>query len=103
MKRTLKSGFVSCLVLLCLALCTYSCKQSDSDAQDIGQSSSATDDGFKGKIELDIRDSKSDWAAYIPKSAPKGATNILFVLYDDTGLGAWLPMEGVLICQHWIG
>lgn len=52
------------------------------------------DSKFKGKIELDIRDSKSDWSAYTPKRAPEGAPNILFVLYDDTGLGAWSPYGG---------
>jgi len=49
---------------------------------------------FKGKISLDIRDSESDWSAFIPKSAPEGAPNILFILYDDTGLGAWSPYGG---------
>ena len=58
------------------------------------EKSSQTDDGFKGKIALDIRDSESDWSAYTPKSAPEGAPNILFVLYDDTGLGAWSPYGG---------
>lgn len=49
---------------------------------------------FKGKIALDIRDSESDWEAFTPRSAPEGAPNILFVLYDDTGLGAWSPYGG---------
>ena len=43
---------------------------------------------FTGVIKLDIRDSKADWAPYTPKSAPEGAPNVLFVLYDDTGLAA---------------
>ncbi len=51
---------------------------------------------FKGKIALDIRDSKADWSAYTPKSAPKGSPNILFVLYDDTGLGSWSPYGGAI-------
>lgn len=51
-------------------------------------------DGFNGKIELDVRDSEADWDAYTPKRAPEGAPNILFVLYDDTGLGAWSPYGG---------
>ncbi|MBV1915194.1 MAG: arylsulfatase [Pseudomonadales bacterium] len=51
---------------------------------------------FKGKIALDVRDSESDWAPYTPKSAPEGAPNILFVLYDDTGLGAWSPYGGAI-------
>ena len=50
--------------------------------------------GFNGKIELDVRDSESDWTPFTPKAAPEGAPNILFVLYDDTGLGAWSPYGG---------
>jgi len=41
-----------------------------------------------------VRDSKADWGPFTPKSAPKGAPNILFVLYDDTGLAAWSPYGG---------
>ncbi|WP_299669723.1 arylsulfatase [uncultured Ruegeria sp.] len=50
--------------------------------------------GFNGKIELDVRDSQSDWTPFTPKAAPEGSPNILFVLYDDTGLGAWSPYGG---------
>jgi arylsulfatase len=49
---------------------------------------------FKGVIKLDVRDSTPDWTPYIPKKAPKGAPNILLILYDDTGLAAWSPMGG---------
>jgi len=49
---------------------------------------------FKGVIKLDVRDSKPDWEPYTPTKAPKGAPNILFVLYDDTGLAAWSPFGG---------
>ena len=49
---------------------------------------------FKGVIKLDVRDSKEDWEPFIPARAPKGAPNILFVLYDDTGLAAWSPFGG---------
>ena len=49
---------------------------------------------FKGTIKLDIRDSKADWEPFTPKKAPAGAPNILFVLYDDTGLAAWSPYGG---------
>ncbi len=51
---------------------------------------------FKGKIALDVRDSESDWTPYTPKSAPEGAPNVLFILYDDTGLGAWSPYGGAI-------
>ncbi|WOX06810.1 arylsulfatase [Microbulbifer pacificus] len=51
-------------------------------------------DGFNGRIELDIRNSTPDWTPFTPKRAPKDAPNILFILYDDTGLGAWSPYGG---------
>jgi arylsulfatase len=49
---------------------------------------------FKGTIRLDVRDSVPDWAPYTPTKAPAGAPNVLFVLYDDTGLAAWSPFGG---------
>jgi arylsulfatase len=49
---------------------------------------------FKGDIKEDVRDSKADWEPYIRKKAPEGAPNILFILYDDTGLAAWSPYGG---------
>jgi arylsulfatase len=49
---------------------------------------------FNGVIKLDVRDSKPDWTPYELKRAPKGAPNILIVLYDDTGLAAWSPFGG---------
>jgi arylsulfatase len=49
---------------------------------------------FKGVIKLDVRDSVADWKPFIPAKAPKDAPNILFVLYDDTGLAAWGPFGG---------
>ena len=49
---------------------------------------------FNGKIELDIRDSKPDWDAFLYKKAPKDAPNVLVILYDDTGCAAWSPYGG---------
>jgi arylsulfatase len=49
---------------------------------------------FNGVIKLDVRDSVPDWGPYTPIKAPEGAPNILFVLYDDTGLAAWSPFGG---------
>jgi len=49
---------------------------------------------FKGTIKLDVRDSVPDWEPYTPTRAPEGAPNILFVLYDDTGMAAWSPFGG---------
>ena len=55
---------------------------------------------FAGKIELDVRDSTPDWTPYLPPTAPKGAPNILFVLYDDTGQTAWSPYGGrIEMCE----
>ncbi len=53
-----------------------------------------TEQVFKGKIELDVRDSVPDWGPYMPPIAPKDAPNVLFILYDDTGLAAWSPYGG---------
>ena len=50
--------------------------------------------GFNGVINVDIRDSKPDWGPFLPPTAPKGAPNILFILYDDTGVAAWSPFGG---------
>lgn len=49
---------------------------------------------FTGKIELDVRDSVSDWDAFLPDKAPAGAPNVLVILYDDTGQAAWSPYGG---------
>jgi arylsulfatase len=49
---------------------------------------------FRGTIKLDVRDSTPDWAPFMPRSAPKGAPNVLFILFDDTGLAAWSPYGG---------
>lgn len=49
---------------------------------------------FKGKIELDIRNSQADWDAFLADRAPEGAPNVLVILYDDTGQAAWSPYGG---------
>jgi arylsulfatase A-like enzyme len=49
---------------------------------------------FKGTINLDVRDSKPDWSAFLADKAPKDAPNVLVILYDDTGLAAWSPFGG---------
>jgi arylsulfatase A-like enzyme len=51
-------------------------------------------EGFDGKIELDVRDSTPDWTPFELKKAPEGAPNVLVVLYDDTGLASWSPYGG---------
>ena len=49
---------------------------------------------FKGKINVDVRDSVPDWEPYMPPRAPEGSPNVLIVLYDDTGMAAWEPFGG---------
>jgi len=49
---------------------------------------------FKGTVNLDVRDSKPDWPAFLADTAPKDAPNVLVILYDDTGLAAWSPFGG---------
>ena len=49
---------------------------------------------FEGVINLDIRDSTPDWAPYVQPEAPEGAPNVLFIVWDDTGIGALAPFGG---------
>lgn len=49
---------------------------------------------FNGTINLDIRDSVPDWEPYIEPKAPEGSPNILYVVFDDTGFGAWEMFGG---------
>lgn len=51
-------------------------------------------EGFDGKIELDVRDSTPDWKPFELKHAPDGAPNVLVVLFDDTGMASWSPYGG---------
>jgi arylsulfatase len=63
-------------------------------AESPAEAAVTNDDAFRGTIKLDVRDSVPDWTPYELKKAPEGAPNILFVLYDDTGLGAWSAYGG---------
>ena len=49
---------------------------------------------FKGVINLDVRDSTPDWEPYAQPKAPEGSPNVLFIVWDDTGFGAWEPFGG---------
>jgi arylsulfatase A-like enzyme len=55
-----------------------------------------TEEVFKGKVELDVRESVADWGPYGPPVAPRDAPNVLFILYDDTGVAAWSPYGGAI-------
>ncbi|MDY6869149.1 MAG: arylsulfatase [Actinomycetota bacterium] len=54
----------------------------------------ATD--FNGKIELDIRDSEPDWGPYAAPAAPEGAPNVLYLVWDDTGIATWDCFGGLV-------
>ncbi|MFH7028166.1 MAG: sulfatase-like hydrolase/transferase [Heteroscytonema crispum UTEX LB 1556] len=49
---------------------------------------------FNGTIALDIRDSVPDWEPYAEPKAPEGSPNILYIVLDDTGFGAWEMFGG---------
>ena len=54
----------------------------------------ATD--FKGKIELDIRDSEPDWGPYKEAAAPPDAPNVLYLVWDDVGIATWDCFGGLV-------
>jgi arylsulfatase A-like enzyme len=43
---------------------------------------------FKGKINIDIRDSQPDWEPFEPPRAPNNPPNILYIILDDVGFSA---------------
>src|SRR5882757_9436806 len=51
---------------------------------------------FNGKIELDIRDSEPDWGPYQAPVAPPDAPNVLYLVWDDTGIATWDCFGGLV-------
>ncbi|HVA28771.1 MAG TPA: sulfatase-like hydrolase/transferase, partial [Candidatus Baltobacteraceae bacterium] len=51
---------------------------------------------FKGTINVDVRDSIPDWEPYLPPKAKEGAPNVLFIVLDDTGIGALDAFGGLI-------
>lgn len=49
---------------------------------------------FNGVINMDVRDSQEDWGPFTPPQARGGAPNVLYVVWDDTGIGAWDTFGG---------
>ncbi len=43
---------------------------------------------FKGKINVDIRDSVPDWSPFEPPKAPDGAPSVVYIVLDDVGFSA---------------
>lgn len=51
---------------------------------------------FNGIINLDTRDSKPDWEPYAPPKAKEGSPNVLYLVWDDTGIAAWDIYGGLI-------
>lgn len=51
---------------------------------------------FSGKIALDIRDSEPDWGPFAAPAAPDGAPNVLYLVWDDTGIATWDCFGGLV-------
>jgi arylsulfatase A-like enzyme len=43
---------------------------------------------FKGRIDVDIRDSQPDWQPFEPPRAPDGAPNVVYIILDDVGFSS---------------
>ena len=52
--------------------------------------------GFKGTVNLGIRDSVADWTPYEQPRPPEGAPNVLFIMWDDTGFASWESYGGLV-------
>ncbi|MED5812737.1 arylsulfatase [Mycolicibacterium sp. 050232] len=51
---------------------------------------------FNGRIELDIRDSEPDWGPYAAPTAAENAPNVLYLVWDDTGIATWDCFGGLV-------
>src|SRR6478609_6366306 len=51
---------------------------------------------FRGLVNLDIRDSVPSWAPYGQPKAPPGTPNVLYVVLDDVGFGAFSCYGGLI-------
>ncbi len=51
---------------------------------------------FKGKINVDIKDSTPDWEPFAQPMAPEGAPSVVYVVLDDVGFSAMEPFGGLI-------
>lgn len=49
---------------------------------------------FRGKVNVDIRDSDPDWTPFEPPKAPEGAPNVVYIVLDDVGFSAMSSYGG---------
>ncbi len=89
MEKNVFTSRPGAVVLASAALCSAAVGCREAKTQKPG-----TD--FKGTINLDIRDSKPDWNAFLYPKAPKESPNVLFILYDDTGQASWSTYGGAV-------
>jgi len=79
------------ILLAIVSFCVISCNQPAIKSAARTDSSEAK---FSGEMKLDVRQSTPDWKPFMRKKAPEGAPNVLFILFDDTGLATWSPYGG---------
>ena len=51
---------------------------------------------FRGKVDIDIKDSVPDWEPFTQPIAPEDAPNVLYVVLDDVGFSAMEPYGGLV-------
>lgn len=51
---------------------------------------------FQGKIAEDVRDSEPDWTPFRHTTAPEGAPNVVYLLWDDIGIATWECFGGLV-------
>src|SRR5690242_18568124 len=90
-KRNIITLIFSLVLPILFEACNNGSNQTVSQSSNVPSSETPE---FKGKMELDVRNSVADWTPFVPKKAPEGSPNILIILYDDTGLAAWSPYGG---------
>jgi arylsulfatase len=49
---------------------------------------------FRGVVNVDIRDSQSDWSPFEPPKAREGAPNVVYIVLDDVGFSAMSTYGG---------
>ncbi len=79
------------ILLAIVSFCVIGCNQPAIKSAATTDSSEAK---FSGEMKLDVRQSTPDWKPFMRKKAPEGAPNVLFILFDDTGLATWSPYGG---------
>ena len=51
---------------------------------------------FSGRLALDARNARPDWSAFEPPKARDGAPNVLYIVWDDVGFGAFDCYGGLI-------